>query len=247
MAPYVPSFDEGGPAVSGASMDPASLKVSRIEPRVTGPLGSAKVNGFPCQSYTIRVEVDFSNAGTGQVVATETLLEKLWVTEKAASVVQFRKAEERFSEDLLTQHRSEQLTLGWLLRTLNKQLLEMNGNPEDFKKIQAAYRGARAQIQGVTVRQLAAWSWQPKAEGAPGASGEITEFVASLAAGLGAPPESDERKPLASSERPFWVIEMEKTLGATGPTVMMLNEVLEAGSVKTDGALFEAPETYRKL
>ena len=224
-----------------------ALIVTRIEPKVTGPHGTAKINGIDCRSYSIRVDVDFADAKTKAVAATETLLEKLWVSETAPAVSMFQKAQTSFDDALYAKFGAEEITLRWLLRQFNLQLLDLHGDPKDFDRIQQAYRSARLSIKGVTVRELAAWTWKAQGSFAGPGKEQLPAFIASLAAGLGAPPEAGTQKPLAPEDRPRWVQDLQTELGQTGPTAMLMKEVKQASSVQDSPNLFEVPETYKRI
>ena len=247
---YQKALEDNTPA-SGpepSSRPAPTLHISKIDPTVSGPLGSDTINGFPAQSYTIRIVADFSNPQTGKVVATETMLEKLWVTDKAPKIVNYRKAESDFNDSLTAVYGTETASFRWLLREFNRHILEINGNTDDFKSLQTTYQGARASIKGVTVRQLAGWNWRPKDASAPGADAvdDVNSFIGSIAAGLGAPPDAEGKTPLKDSEKPRWVQDLEKDLGRQGPTAMTLNEVLRTRNVKVSPDFFEIPADYRK-
>jgi hypothetical protein len=245
---YQKSLENDG-RPSAPSGEPVTLKISKIDPKVSGPLGTATINGLPCQSYTIRITADFSNPQTGTVVARETMLEKLWVTAKAPEIVKFRKAEENFRDALTAVYGTERASFRWLLREFNKMILEAGGNTGDFRTLQTAYLGARASIEGVTVRQLVGWNWRPLDESAPGsdAANDMNAFVGSIAAGLGAPPDEEGKKPMSDEEKPRWVQDLEKDLGRSGPTAMILEEVIGVRSVAVNPDFFEIPNDYRKL
>jgi hypothetical protein len=225
-----------------------TLKITNIEPKVSGPLGSAKINGFACQAYTIRLTADFTDPSSGKVIAKETLLEKLWVTDKAPSIQEYRKAEEAFQDSLKASYGAEKASFRWLVREFNRMILDSNGNPEDFKKLQTAYLGARASIPGVTVRQLAGWNWRALDPSAPGsnAADDLNTFLGAIAAGLGAPPDQAGKTPLSDADKPKWVVDLESDLGRTGPSAMLLNEVMRAKSVTVSPDFFEIPAEYRK-
>jgi hypothetical protein len=245
---YQPSFTLERVDTASGTVEPPTLVVSAVDTQRSVALATATINGVLCKAYTIRLVAKFANAKTGTVIATETLLEKLWVAENAPEAARFRDAEKRFDETLQAKYRTEKADFRWLLREFNRTFLELNGRPEDFKTIQQSYRDARAQIKGVTIRQLAGWNWRTTDPMAPDATqgDDIHAFVASIASGLGAPPDAKDKPMLSETQKPAWVRELSRDLGRTGPSAMMLNELIHAQSAKVSPEYFTVPVEYRK-
>jgi hypothetical protein len=241
------SFGETGRPSSVKTGQPATITLSRIDPNVTGPSGTSTINGIPCEAYTIRLVADFAEPASGKVVARETLLEKLWVAKKAPGVQHFHQQEENFNDAISAVHGTEKADVRWVLREFNRHILEMHGNPEDFKKLQAAYQGARANVSGIPIRELAGWNWRRLDASSETmlSADEMASFVASIAGGLGAPPEEQGKKPLANSDKPRWVKELETDLGRSGPTAIFLKEVVKTRTVQASPDFFEIPNEYR--
>jgi hypothetical protein len=231
-----------------ASAQPPTLRISAVDTQRSVGSESSTINGLPCKAYTLRLTAKFSNIQTGKVVATETLLQKLWVTESAPEIAKFRAEEAAFTDALTAEFGTEEANFRWLLREFNRSVLELNGNPDDFTTIQKAYREARAQIKGVTVRELDGWNWRPLDPDAPGAQSahEMTAFVAAIAGGLGAPPSTEGKSAISDQETPKWVRELSNDLGRTGPSALILEEVIKARSAAVKPAAFEIPVEYRK-
>jgi hypothetical protein len=245
---YTPSRSPSEAAPDTIKNADATIRIASVDTQRSVALGTATINGFPSTAYVLRLTAKFVNPQTGKAVATETLIEKLWVTENAPELAAYRDSEDKFEKALGMVFGVEKANFRWLLREFNKSLLELNGNPEDFKTIQKSYREARAQIKGVTVRQLAGWNWRvvdPKAPGTAAPS-DIHTFIAAIASGLGAPPDTAGQSPLSPKDTPRWVQDLSKDLGRNGPTAMILEEVTKVKSVSVKPDDFEVPVIYRK-